>query len=88
MREILPLEKQRINDDYQKRNWQAFSDRIHKLHGACCYCGVPELKSCVQTLEAAAVSCLPDIIKPHLEAFNLAVDAVLTATENTTTHDT
>jgi len=88
LREILPLEKQRINDDYQKRNWQAFSDRIHKLHGACCYCGVPELKSCVQTLEAAAVSCLPDIIKPHLEAFNLAVDAVLTATENTTTHDT
>ncbi|HRA42610.1 MAG TPA: ATP-binding protein, partial [Gammaproteobacteria bacterium] len=54
LREILPLEKQRINDDYQKRNWQAFSDRIHKLHGACCYCGVPELKSCVQTLEAAA----------------------------------
>ncbi|HQZ87318.1 MAG TPA: ATP-binding protein [Gammaproteobacteria bacterium] len=88
LREILPLEKQRINDDYQKRNWQAFSDRIHKLHGACCYCGVPELKSCVQTLEAAAVSCLPDIIKPHLEAFNLAVDAVLTATENTTIHDT
>ncbi|HQY23157.1 MAG TPA: ATP-binding protein, partial [Gammaproteobacteria bacterium] len=88
LREILPLEKQRINDDYQKRNWQAFSDRIHKLHGACCYCGVPELKSCVQTLEAAAVSCFPDIIKPHLEAFNLAVDAVLTATENTTIHDT
>ncbi len=88
LREILPLEKQRINQDYQKRNWQALRDRVHKLHGACCYCGVPNLKSCVQTLETATASCVPDIIKPHLEAFNLAVDAVLTAAENTTVHDT
>ncbi|HXH55498.1 MAG TPA: ATP-binding protein [Gammaproteobacteria bacterium] len=87
LRKILPLEKRRINEDYQKRNWTALGDRVHKLHGVCCYCGVPKLKNCVQTLETAAASCVSDIIKPHLEAFNLAVDAVLTEAENTTVNN-
>jgi len=28
-------------------------DEVHRLHGACCYCGVPRLKEIVDTFESA-----------------------------------
>lgn len=81
LKSILSFEKECINQDYQTRNWQILRERIHKLHGACCYCGVPKLKNCVKILETAATSCEPDMIEPCLEAFNLAVEAVLREAE-------
>jgi len=79
---ILPAEKQKINNDYEKRHWKALRDHVHKLHGACCYCGVPKLRHCVQKLETAVASRVLDIIKPRLDAFNLALDTLLTEAKN------
>lgn len=54
---------------------------IHKLHGACCYTGVPKLKSLAETIETALKSnCVLATIEPELfelqdELENLLLDA-------------
>lgn len=73
----LPEDKQQINKDYQNKDWKLLRDHVHKLHGACCYCGVPELKNRAQQLEAAIESENPDSMKTALDAFNRAVESVL-----------
>ncbi len=77
LKAILSLEKECINQDYQARKWSTLRERVHKLHGACCYCGVPQLKHCVEALETAVAACEPAMVEPCLEAFNLAVESVL-----------
>ncbi len=73
----LPDEKTKINEQFLAENWQTLRDQVHKLHGACCYCGVPRLKECAQLLENAIESQSPEIIQPHLDAFNQAIDDFL-----------
>lgn len=73
----LPTEKARINENFLNQDWDSLRNNVHKLHGACCYCGVPQLKECVQKLENAVSTYNPDLIRTHLENFNLAVEAVL-----------
>ncbi|GAA59615.1 two-component system, NarL family, sensor histidine kinase BarA [Pseudoalteromonas sp. BSi20652] len=57
---------------------------IHKFHGACCYTGVPKLKSLAETIETSLKSnCILDNIEPELfelqdELKNLLVDANVT----------
>jgi len=82
---VLPQDKALINEDFLKREWSNLREDVHKLHGACCYCGVPELKRCAQKLESAVASHAFDIIKPRLDALNLAIDAVLAEAEATET---
>ena len=48
----LPDFQQRIRMANQSRDIVALREVIHKLHGACCYCGVPKLKSIIEQLEA------------------------------------
>lgn len=60
---------------YAKEDWLALEENVHKLHGACCYCGVPVLKRAVQVLErAAGDKPSTERIKPKLDAFNRSVD--------------
>ena len=73
----LPQEKVRINEAYLQKNWEALRNHVHKLHGACCYCGVPQLKEAAQKLETAAANRALDAIPAHLDAFNLALDTLL-----------
>ena len=78
----LPEEKTRINKDFLEQNWTALRDDVHKLHGACCYCGVPELKKCTQRLETAIANHSIETIKPLLDAFNKAINAVIDEAEH------
>lgn len=48
----LPSFRQRIIDGFKKSDINELKEATHKLHGACCYCGVPQLKIIVQELEA------------------------------------
>ena len=54
---------------------------VHKFHGACCYTGVPKLKSLAETIETSLKSeCTLDNIEPELfelqdELENLLIDA-------------
>jgi two-component system sensor histidine kinase BarA len=73
----LPKDKAQINAAYLRSDWRSLRDYVHKLHGACCYCGVLDLKECAKKLEATIASGLLDNIKPDVDALNLAIDAVL-----------
>lgn len=73
----LPAEKETINQVFETLDWEKLRDVVHKLHGACCYCGVPELKQATQALEKATQSASKKTIQPYLEAFNQAVDTLM-----------
>jgi len=47
----LPVARNKINHLYTQKNLNELLNEVHKLHGACCYCGVPRLKHVVATLE-------------------------------------
>lgn len=49
----LPEFAQKIQQAHQSKNKKALLDVIHKLHGACCYIGVPRLKHLVAETENA-----------------------------------
>ncbi len=78
----LPQDRSRILESYQAQNWKALRDHVHKLHGACCYCGVPQLKECARILEDAALTRVSGIIKPQMDAFDSAVNALLSQAES------
>jgi len=47
----LPEDKQQIQALYEAQHWKALTSAIHKLHGACHYCGVPLLRDVVGSCE-------------------------------------
>lgn len=49
----LSTEKARILDAFQSKNMEEFLNRVHYLHGATRYCGVPQLRARSQDLESA-----------------------------------
>jgi two-component system sensor histidine kinase BarA len=42
-----------INEAYENRDFKQLGEHVHKLHGACCYVGVPSLKGHAKELEEA-----------------------------------
>lgn len=38
-------DKQKIRSYYAAEDWEQLEYRVHRLHGGCCYCGVPELRN-------------------------------------------
>lgn len=49
----LPQELQSAHEAFSTGNFESLESIIHKLHGGCCYCGVPALKKATQSLEQA-----------------------------------
>lgn len=49
--EELPLNRTDINSALDELRFADAHDLIHKLHGACCYCGVPSLKMICKKME-------------------------------------
>lgn len=47
----LPSIKENIKVAYSSHHYDNFYHNVHKLHGSCCYCGVPKLKEAVFELE-------------------------------------
>ena len=47
----LPAEREQIETYAKVEDWDALQIVVHKLHGGCCYCGVPLLKACASELE-------------------------------------
>jgi two-component system sensor histidine kinase BarA len=46
-------DKINILESYENRDFKQLGEHVHKLHGACCYIGVPSLKSHAKELEEA-----------------------------------
>ena len=72
----LPEDKAAIEHALSNKNWEQLGDIIHKLHGACCYCGVPALKAASQKAER--------LIKAgNTKQTHAAVEALLSVMEAT-----
>lgn len=47
----LPSVRNHLQDLFTQEDYSTLKDQAHRLHGATCYCGVPQLKAAVQALE-------------------------------------
>ncbi len=52
----LPAEQKKIRVAYGQGDFIKMRDLVHRLHGACCYCNVPQLKKAAAELEKAILS--------------------------------
>ena len=75
--ELLNMDKARINQMYAEQQWKKMRDHVHKLHGAACYCGVPELKNAAAHLEKQLAYPTEPSVATALERFNHAVDDLM-----------
>ncbi len=51
--EHLPLDLNAIRQHYHEKDLEALLMRVHKLHGATRYCGVPDLRQAAEAMEVA-----------------------------------
>ena len=51
--ESLPTDIAAIKEAYDAANYVELQKRVHKLHGAVCYCGAPRLKRAIANFETA-----------------------------------
>ncbi len=51
--ESIPEARHKIQHAHQAKDTQDLLNHVHKLHGATCYCGVPELRKIAHDLETA-----------------------------------
>ena len=75
----LPTLRDAINTAFQQGNLDELSDHVHKLHGSCCYTGVPRLKNLTQQLEELVKAKNNKAIKKTLNQINAEIERVLTA---------
>lgn len=65
-----------INQMLDKPDIREAREQVHKLHGACCYCGVPELKAICKKMEQELIAGkVPG--KADRRHFNQAIDHLL-----------
>ncbi|KPW05739.1 Signal transduction histidine-protein kinase BarA [Pseudoalteromonas sp. P1-11] len=80
----VPETLSQLNEAIEQNDCQTVLSVIHKFHGACCYTGVPKLKSLAETIETSLKSdCVLDNVEPELfelqdELENLMADASAT----------
>ena len=79
--EHLPNYIQAIEQSFKQRNHGLLREEVHKLHGACCYCGVPQLKAVVAKLETAAAKGEQDHIDYYYQRFCQAAESLKTEFE-------
>lgn len=54
--EPMTEDMQRIMEAWEEENFDALLELVHKMHGASCYCGVPNLQQALQEFEVALKS--------------------------------
>lgn len=73
----LPSDKAKIQQAYKAHNYHELREQVHKLHGACCYVGVPKLKAIAKELEDAIAASATEKIKYYITALSNEVEAIL-----------
>jgi two-component system sensor histidine kinase BarA len=73
----LPDDKTQILKAYMANDLLDMRELVHKLHGACCYVGVPKLKDIAKTLETACVNDDTDQIKLLVGQLAEEIEAIL-----------
>lgn len=73
----LPDTRQEIQRAWEEKRFADARELIHKLHGACCYCGVPALKAICKKLEIHLNTRLESPTASDQQAFHRAIDSLL-----------
>jgi two-component system sensor histidine kinase BarA len=73
----LPTDRAKIKQAYKAHDYHELREQVHKLHGACCYVGVPKLKAIAKELEDAIATSATEKIKYYVTALSNEVDAIL-----------
>lgn len=73
----LPTDQAKIKKAYQNNNLHELREEVHKLHGACCYVGVPKLKSLARELEDAIAISATEKIQYYVAELINAIDHIL-----------
>lgn len=72
----LPASSAAIENAFNNQDTQDLANQAHRLHGACCYVGVPKLRSTVRLLESAAKTGDLDSCVPLLQDMRDEIKAV------------
>lgn len=75
--ETLPADVENIQKIYAEQDWQQLIAAVHKLHGATCYLGVPELKQATKSFEMILKQEQQAAIADAYTKFETAAQAVL-----------
>lgn len=73
----LPNEQSLINEAYQNNKYDELKNYVHKLHGGCCYVGVPKLKHLAKSLELAIINNETDKISTLISELNHEIALIL-----------
>lgn len=73
----LANERELINSAITRNDLALAETYIHKLHGACCYCGVTNLKNCCSAMETLIKKKMTEHLPDVVIRFNEAVDELL-----------
>jgi len=73
----LPATKQSIQQSYANKDYTDLKNQLHRLHGACCYCGVPQLKQATKEFEALLKNDQNEqVVKEHYQALFQVIELV------------
>jgi two-component system, NarL family, sensor histidine kinase BarA len=78
----LPEEMQGLKHAKQQGDTVDLQKRLHKLHGAVCYCGVPRLKKIIATFETALKQSDTSNVCGFFKELENEIEQVLTQTSN------
>ncbi len=53
--QTLGVDAEEISQLFQQQAWHELQEKVHRLHGGCCYCGVPELRQASGELDALLI---------------------------------
>ena len=73
-----------INEAHNKSDWKEMKKQVHKLHGSCCYTGVPDLKKLSQQVEESLKLDNGHSLQVTLNQLNSEIDRVLHAIKEET----
>lgn len=75
----LPATQKNLMALYEQQDHENLRKEVHKLHGGCCYCGVPRLKAAAAALETALKNghTSSEVISPLFEALTFEMDQVM-----------
>lgn len=63
----LASDKAQIESLYQEQHWAELESVVHRLHGGCCYCGVPQLRAASATVDGLLQKQFNDELETPIE---------------------
>lgn len=78
----LPQELADISQSKESSDWLNLTKRVHKLHGAACYCGVPRLKKILHDFEHSLKANETEKVHPYFTALEAEITQLMTQASN------